>query len=78
MLRAVIASFAAPAARERIDDPVVVNRLYRHWRWRMFLGMYLGYVVYYLTRKNLAPALHVFSQETGTKTLDLGIIGSVF
>ncbi len=54
------------------------TRSYRYWRWRMFLGMYAGYVIYYFTRKNLAPVLPLFSKELGISLMDLGILGSIF
>ena len=65
-------------ASEPIADPERVQKSYKYWRLRMFYGMWVGYVVFYLTRKNISPALHVFSQEMGISLMDLGILGSIF
>ena len=51
---------------------------YAYWRVRTFIALYLGYATFYITRKNLTPALHVFSEELNIGMVDLGIILAVF
>jgi MFS transporter, OPA family, sugar phosphate sensor protein UhpC len=67
-----------PPAQNKLTDDKVIRRKYRYWRWRMFYSMYIGYVVFYFTRKNISPALHIFSEELGISILELGILSSVF
>ena len=62
----------------RIEDPDQVNKMYKYWRIRTFLALYIGYCGFYLTRKNISPALHVFSEELGIGMIDLGIIAATF
>lgn len=62
----------------QITDQKQIDKQYKYWRIRMFYSMYLGYVIFYFTRKNISPALHVFSQEMNTSMTDLGIMGSIF
>ena len=78
MLRFIFEKFKAAPPIERIGDEVKVKKMYRLYRWRMFYSMYIGYCVFYFTRKNISPALHVFSEEMNISLLELGIMGSVF
>ena len=65
-------------ASEQITDSTLIKKLYKGWRWRMFLGMYVGYVVFYFTRKNISPALPLLSNKLDIDIIELGILGSVF
>ena len=62
----------------RLENPEEVKKQYRYWRIRTFLALYIGYCGFYLTRKNISPALHVFSEELGIEMVDLGIIAATF
>jgi sugar phosphate permease len=55
-----------------------VEKKYKYWRWRMFLGMYLGYTIFYFTRKNISPALPLISDKLDIDLVQLGILSSVF
>lgn len=55
-----------------------ISKVYTHWRWRMFIGMYLGYTVFYFTRKNISPALPLISEKLEIDIIELGILSSVF
>lgn len=61
-----------------IQDPEKVKKMYKYWRIRTFLALYIGYCGFYLTRKNISPALHIFSEELGIGMVDLGIIAATF
>lgn len=67
----------APAISE-IQDPDVVNAKYKYWRWRIFIGMYIGYVFYYLSRKSYTYIMPLLIQDLGMTKTDLGILGSLF
>jgi hypothetical protein len=62
----------------RIEDQEKIKKQYFYWRVRTFLAIYLGYCVFYFTRKNMSPALHIFSKELNVDIVQLGIISSVF
>ena len=78
MFKGIINKYKSAPEIERITDEVKVKKMYRLYRWRMFYSMYIGYCVFYFTRKNISPALHVFSKEMNISLLELGIMGSVF
>lgn len=72
-------SFKQPLAlKSRIAKNDLIHKSYKHWRWRMFIGMYLGYTVFYFTRKNIAPALPLISDKLNIDLIQLGILSSVF
>lgn len=63
---------------QKNEDSVLLQKRYMSWRIRTFLAVYIGYCGFYLTRKNLSPALHIFSEELGIDVIDLGIITAAF
>ncbi|NLO91813.1 MAG: MFS transporter [Elusimicrobia bacterium] len=67
-----------PPSSSPIQDPKELDRLYKYWRWRTFYASYVGYVVYYFTRKNISSVLHLFSRDLGISVLDLGLISTTF
>lgn len=69
-----------PPFLEKIEDKAEVDRLYRYWRLRIFYSMYIGYGLFYLTRKSYTSIYPFLLADTGldfTKA-DLGRIASVF
>ena len=44
----------------------------------MFIGMYIGYTIFYFTRKNISPALPLISEKLDIDIIQLGILSSVF
>lgn len=78
MLNKFINFFKQVGPAPRITDQGTVDKEYKRWRLRMFIGMYVGYVVFYFTRKNISPVLHIFSKELEISALEVGIFSSVF
>lgn len=66
----------APPAPE-IKDQETVDAGYKYWRWRVFYGMYVGYIFYYFTRKSFTFAMPALMQDLGLQISDLGILGSI-
>ena len=62
---------------EKIPEHLV-SKNFKHWRWRMFIGMYIGYTIFYFTRKNISPALPLISEKLDIDIIQLGILSSVF
>ena len=59
-----ILRFFKPAPyTEEIQDQEVVAKSYKHWRLRIFLGMYVGYAFYYFTRKSFTFAMPALQSE---------------
>lgn len=65
----------APAVEE-IKDQEVVREKYKYWRIRTFYGMYVGYALYYFTRKSLACALPAI-KSLGFDEFQLGMLASI-
>lgn len=76
MLRAVFNFFKEPPAKEVMEDNVKVAKDYSHWRTRMFYSCFIGYVVFYLCKKNIAVALPGLSESFGYTNTELGLLGS--
>lgn len=66
----------APVIAE-IKDQAVVRETYKYWRWRIFIGMYVGYIFYYFSRKSLVCIMPVLISDLGMTKSDLGILGSI-
>jgi len=64
-------------SEKKVPDHLI-DKKFRHWRWRMFIGMYIGYTIFYFTRKNISPALPLISEKLDIDIIQLGILSSVF
>lgn len=74
----ILSWFKPMPPAQRLENPDEIKKLYKYWRIRTFLALYIGYCGFYLTRKNITPALHVFSEELNIGMIDLGIITATF
>jgi MFS transporter, OPA family, sugar phosphate sensor protein UhpC len=71
-------NFLKPAQHlQEIEDPKVVKKEYRYWRFRIFYAMFIGYVFYYFTRKSYTCAMPALMQDLGFDKAQLGILGSI-
>ncbi len=68
--------FKEPPVKPQIEDKETVDKMYAHWRLRMFYSCFIGYTVFYLCKKNIAVALPGLSDEFGYSNTELGLIGS--
>lgn len=66
----------APTIPE-IQDEGVVAKKYKYWRWRIFSGMYIGYVFYYFTRNSYTSIMALLMKDMGFTKSDLGILASI-
>ena len=76
MANFIIDFFKEPPIKEEIQDKEKVDKLYRHWTWRIFISCYLAYIIAHLCRKNIAVALPFIGQDLGYTNTQLGILGS--
>ncbi len=60
-----------------IEDPQKVKKEYRYWRYRIFYGMFLGYIFFYFTRKSFTFAMPAMMATLGVSKAELGILGSI-
>lgn len=61
-----------------IADKKHVNDIYRYWRIHIMLGMYVGYAVYYLTRKSFNYVMPEMLKDLGLTIMDVGLMGTLF
>ena len=66
----------APISAASKDDDVQAS--YKYWRWRIFIGMYVGYIFYYFSRNSLNSVKPLLLNDMGFLKSDLGILTSVF
>ncbi len=64
-------SFFKPAAHQALLNAELIDSTYRRLRWQLFIGIFLGYVAYYLVRKNFTLAMP-YLIEQGFSRGDLG------
>ena len=62
---------------EPIKDQAVVKKEYNYWRWRIFYGSFIGYALYYFTRKSFTFAMPALIADLGFTKSDLGMLGSI-
>jgi len=74
--QALIGFFKAPEDTAPLQNPETIRKTYAHWRLRIFYAVFLGYVVFYLCRKNISVALPAMAMNLGYSNTDLGILGS--
>lgn len=61
-----------------IKDPEELKSKYNYWRIRIFYSMFVGYALYYVTRKSFTFAMPAIAADLNLDKSDLGILGSIF
>ncbi len=69
--------FKPAPPQEILQDPAQVSVLYKYWRWRIFIGMYVGYIFYYFTRKSYTFIMPLLLNDRGFSKSELGILASI-
>lgn len=77
MLKSFFAIFAPAPYITEIQDPNEVAKKYRFWRFRILYSMFIGYALYYFTRKSFSLAMPGISADLGFTKAELGILGSI-
>ena len=72
-----IDSLRPPPHQPEITDKAMIQKRYGHWRFRVFYSMYIGYALYYLTRKCLAFAMPSLMQDLGYDKAQLGLLATI-
>jgi len=61
-----------------IQDKEVVDSKYKYWRIRTLYSIFIGYALYYVTRKTLSALMPLMVSDLGFTKENLGILVSVF
>ncbi|MCB1084470.1 MAG: MFS transporter family glucose-6-phosphate receptor UhpC [Chlamydiia bacterium] len=62
---------------EEVESPQEIKEKYRYWRIRVFYSMYIGYALFYFTRKSFTFAMPALIADLGFDKADLGFMGSL-
>lgn len=62
---------------DEIQDKTIVKQQYRYWRIRTFYAMYIGYALFYLSRKSFTFAMPALQSTLGMTKIELGMIASI-
>lgn len=76
MANKFIEFFKEPQAKETIKDKEKIDKMYSHFRWRIFYSSFIAYVVFHLCRKNIAVALPSMGAALNLSNTELGLLGS--
>lgn len=68
---------SAPA-RARIKDKKIIDKKYRYWRIRTLYSMYIGYAVFYFTRKSFTFAMPEMLLSLNVTKANLGLLSTLF
>lgn len=74
MLKSLVSFFKEPPSKDVIGDENEVKKQYAHWRTRIFYSCFIGYVVFYLCKRNLAVASPGLCDELGYSNTELGLL----
>jgi OPA family sugar phosphate sensor protein UhpC-like MFS transporter len=61
-----------------VDDPKEIDEAYKYWRFHIMFTMYIGYAVFYFTRKNFNYVMPAMIADLGLDKADIGMMGSLF
>ena len=70
--------FKSPKEEPAISDPKIVNQHYKYWRLHIMITMYIGYAVFYFTRKSFNFAMPAMITDLGMEKADIGILTTLF
>ncbi len=76
MLKKFFAFFAQPKEIEVNKTPEEIKEMYPKLRRNIFFSCFIGYIIFHLTRKNIAVAIPYLTQDFGYTNLQVGILGS--
>jgi len=69
--------FRATPPCDLIEDSKQVDQEYQYWRVRIFYSMFVGYALFYLTRKSFTFAMPALIVDLGFDKAELGILATI-
>lgn len=74
----IFSIFKPAPYQEEIQDQEKVKSLYQYWRLRILYSMFVGYALYYFTRKSFTFVMPGLIENLGFEKSQLGLLGSIF
>lgn len=78
MVRAIITLFKPAPYLTEMPGGRPVTKAYSYWRIRTFYSMYVGYLLYYFSRKSFTFIAPFLITEIGLSKGDIGLLGTIF
>ncbi|MDN3509568.1 MAG: phosphoglycerate transporter protein PgtP [Candidatus Neptunochlamydia sp.] len=63
--------------QETIENSEEIKAKYRYWRTRIFYSIYIGYAMFYFTRKSFTFSMPALMTDLGFDKTDLGFLGTL-
>lgn len=76
-MKSLLSIFSPAPIIEPIQDQEAIKTEYNYWRWRIFYSMFIGYALFYFTRKSFTFAMPAMIQELGFDKAQLGFLATV-
>lgn len=76
-MNSLLKLLAAAPSKKEIEDKETIDKEYEHWRIRIFYSIYIGYSLFYFTRKSVTFALPFIEQELNFTKAQLGILATI-
>ncbi len=73
-----IFKFLKPAVlKDELQDQQLIAKKYKYWRIRIFYSMYIGYVLFYFTRKSFTFIIPQLVTDLGFSYSELGLLSTI-
>lgn len=76
-MESIINFFKTAPHLPEIQDTQVVKKEYNYWRFRILISMFVGYALYYFTRRSFTFAMPGLIEDLHFDKGDLGLLGSI-
>lgn len=63
--------------KEEIKDEYIIKKRYKYWRIRTFYGMYVGYALFYFSRKSFSFLTPSLINDLGLSKFQIGLLASI-
>lgn len=73
----ILSFLKAAPYREVTASPEQIDQEYHYWRWRIFWGMFIGYALFYFTRKSFTFVTPALIADLGFQKSDLGFLSTI-
>ena len=70
--------FSVPPDLPVTKNKEEIDKTYRYWRLHLMITSYIGYAVFYFTRKSFNFVMPAMLTDLGLQKADIGIMGTAF
>ena len=70
--------FSVPPDLPVMKSKEEIDKTYRYWRTHLLVSSYIGYAIFYFTRKSFNFVMPAMLTDLGLQKADIGIMGTAF